>query len=686
MDSSLKPPVAARKPRSVEVHGVALSDPYAWLRDREDPRVLEYLREENAYTERVLEPVRELRERLYREMVGRIQETDSSVPVPLDDYYYYHRTEQGRQYPIHCRKRGSLEADEEVILDPNQLAVGRHYLHLGALRVSPDHRLLAYSADRDGGEQYTLRIKDLEQGRLLEERVEGTYGPVAWAADNRTLFYCLLDASHRPYRLMRHRLGEPPERDVLVWEEQDDAYFVSVRQTRSRRFLLLELESNASSEVRYLDADDPEGAFRVIEPRRPKVEYSVDHRHEHFYLLTNDEALEFRLVRTPVARPGRDRWEEVVGHRKEVQLAGALLFEEYLVVLEREGGLRRLRVHDFASGGWRSIDFGEEPHTVRPGDNPEFGTRTLRLAHSSLSSSESVFDCDMSSGRLQLRKREPVLGGFDPRNYASKRMFVEAADGARIPVSLVFRAGAARERGSPLLLIAYGAYGFSLEPAFSRERLSLLDRGATVAIAHVRGGGEMGRRWYESGKLEFKENTFDDVIACAEHLKREGFGPLALLGGSAGGLMVGAVINRRPELFDSAVARVPFVDLLNTMLDPSLPLTVIEYEEWGDPRQPEAFRRMHRYSPYDNVRPQRYPSMLVTAGLNDPRVAYWEPAKWVARLREVARGDGRLLLHTHLGAGHAGASGRYDRLREIALIYAFLLERFGLAESPPLVS
>lgn len=676
-----RPPRARRKPHSRRVHGVQLRDNYHWLREKGNPEVHRHLKAENAFTRRALQPVAQLREKLFQEMVARIQETDASVPYRKGPYYYYHRSEAGRQYPIYCRKRESLTAPEEVILDLNQPAVGRDYLNLGLLRVSPSHSLLAYSIDVTGSEEYTVFIKDLSSGLLLDDRITGAYDSLEWGGDDQTLFYNRLDPYHRPFQLLRHRVGMPGAEDVLVFQEDDEAFFLSLSKTRSRTFLLLTLESNSSSEVHYLDARDVEADFRVIQPRRPGVEYSVDHRHDFFYLTTNDQAREFRLVKTPIdPRVGRRR-EEVMPHDGSVYLEEVVLFETHMAVFQREGGFRRLRLYDFREKKWQRVEFEEEVHTLSPEKNPEFRTDNLRLVYSSLTTPESVYDCDLASGRLELLKREPVRGGFSPEQYESRRIHALAPDGVEIPISMVYRRGAEHQNGAPLLLYGYGAYGISIEPSFNLQRLSLLDRGVTFAIAHVRGGEELGRRWYEDGKLLHKENTFHDFIACAETLIDRSYTTpdrLAVMGGSAGGLLMGVAANRRPDLFRAVVARVPFVDVVNTMLDPSLPLTVTEYDEWGDPRKEEYFKKILAYSPYDNVRAQPYPAMLVTAGLNDPRVSYWEPAKWIAKLRELGTGDRLQLLHIDLESGHAGASGRYEKLKETAMIYAFLLDQLGV--------
>lgn len=680
-DGSPLPPVARVAPETTALHGHTLVDPYPWLRRRDDPEVRSYLEAENRYTEAMMASTEGLQEELYGEILGRIRETDLSAPYLLDGFYYYTRTEEGRQYPIYCRKRGSLEAAEEVLLDVNELAAGESYLQIADVEVSPDGRLLAFLYDTDGSERFTLRVKDLTSGELLPDRVTGASWQLAWGNDNRTLFYLTTDATHRPDKLFRHRLGADPAGDELVYQELDEAFYMSIDKSRSQRYLLLGLYSITTGEVRFLDADRPGGDFTLLAPRRQGVEYTVDHHGRHFYVRTNDGATHFKLMRAPVDDLAPERWQEVLPHRPEATLTGVDLFAGHLVVYERRGGLLRIRIRDLASGEEQEVGFPEEVYAVWPGRNPEFDSRLLRFRYTSLVTPPSIFDYDMAEGTRELKKQTEVLGGYDPSLYTTERTFATAPDGTPVPISLVYRAGLARDGSSPCLLYGYGAYGYSMEPTFSAARLSLLDRGFVYAIAHVRGGGEMGESWREAGKLLAKKNSFTDFIAAAEHLVAAGYTAperLAIMGGSAGGLLVGAVVNQRPELFAAAVAQVPFVDLVNTMLDPTLPLTVTEREEWGDPREPAAFEYMLSYSPYDNLASREYPALLVTAGLNDPRVSYWEPAKWVARLRATVTNHREILLKTRMGAGHGGASGRYDALREVAFEYAFLLRALGV--------
>jgi oligopeptidase B len=683
LNMKVEPPVAKKVPHTEVQQGVEVEDPYFWLRDdeRSDAEVLAYLEAENEYTEAVMKPTEAFQQTLYDEMLSRIKETDLSVPVRFGDYFYYERTEEGEQYRYHCRKKGSLDAEEEVILDENALAEGHDYFRVGAFAVSPDHNLLAFSVDYDGGEEYTVLFKNLATGEMLPDEIPGTYYSLEWAADNRTVFYNTLDSAHRPYRLYRHVLGGDPAQDQLVYQEDDESYFLGLYKTNSKQYLMLYLRSQVTSEVRYLRADKPAGSFKLVHPRQHKMEYTVEHWGDKFYIVTNDEAINFKVVEAPASAPGKANWKDVIPHRDDVKIDGIVLFSSHMVVALREEGLRGMRVIDLPGWTGHKVEFPEPVYTVRGGDNPEFETTNFRLVYQSLVTPESVFDYDMVSRERELMKQEEVLGGYDPALYAQERLFAPAPDGTPVPVSIVYRRGMQRDGDNPTLLYGYGAYGYSSEPRFDSSRLSLLDRGFIFAIAHVRGGGEMGRPWYEDGKLLNKRNTFNDFIACAEYLVAEKYTSserLAILGGSAGGLLIGAVVNLRPELFQAAVAKVPFVDVINTMLDPTIPLTVIEWEEWGDPREKTFYDYMRSYSPYDNVRAKEYPDLLITSGLNDPRVAYWEPAKWTARLRETKTGDSVLLLKTNMGAGHGGASGRYDALKERALDYAFVINRVGV--------
>ena len=680
-DEALVPPIARVERRVHTLHGETRTDEYFWLRDRSDPAVIAYLEAENRYTGAVMRHTEALQEQVYQEMRGRIKETDLSVPERVDDYFYYTRTEAGGQYPILCRRRGSLDALEEVLLDQNPLAANHAYFKIGVSEVSPDHRLLAYSVDTSGAEEFTLYVKDLTTGRLLAESIGNTSVGVTWANDSRTLFYTLLDHARRPGRLFRHTVGTSPTTDVLVYFEPDESFYLDINRTRSRRYLLLDIASHSTSEVRFLDANEPEGVFRVVQPREFGVEYSVEHHDERFFITTNDSAPNFRLVQAPVASPSKANWSPVLPYRPDIKLDETDAFRSHLVIYERQAGLRQIRVMNLVSGEEHLVPFPEPVYTLRAHENPEFETTLLRFTYTSLVTPNSVVEWDMADRSWIVRKQTEVLGGYDPSLYRSERVFATAPDGERVPISLVYRAPLQLNGERPLLLNGYGAYGLSYDPSFSSNTLSLLDRGFVAAIAHVRGGEELGRPWYEGGKLLNKRSTFTDFIASAEHLVAAGYTSsdrLVINGGSAGGLLMGAVTNLRPDLFRIVLADVPFVDVVNTMLDASLPLTVIEYDEWGNPNDRTAYDYIRSYSPYDNIEAKDYPDMLVTAGLNDPRVAYWEPAKWTARLRATKTNGSRLLLRTNMGAGHGGASGRYDFLREIAFKYAFVLDVLGL--------
>jgi oligopeptidase B len=689
LDPRPTPPVARREPKTTTRHGTDVVDPYHWMRDdtRKDEAVLTHLREENRYTDCVTAPIAGHVESLFKEMVARIKEDDQTAPVRWGAFWYYSRTEKGKQYRIFCRRRDGEngDADEQIFLDSNREAEGKEYFRLGAVSVSPDHRLLAWAADTNGGEIYTIRVRDLETGENLPDTIEGAHASVEWAADNRTLFYTALDKAHRPYRVHRHELGDTNE-DPVVFEEPDEAFFLGLHKTRSGRFVMLHLGSHDTNESHYLEADNPTAAFRVIDPRRKGIEYSVDHRGDRFLIHTNEDAVNFRLLEAPIADPRRANWREVIPHRQEIQLEQVEPFRDHLAVVERRDGLRRLRIFSMPGYEAHDIEFDEAAYTVTVSQNPEYGTDTLRFVYESLVTPETTIDYDMNARTREVRRVEEVLGGYDPGEYTTERIQATAPDGTAVPISLVRRKGLRRSGSAPLLLYGYGAYGSThTDPGFHSIRLSLIDRGFVYAVAHVRGGGDLGRPWYDAGKLDKKSNTFSDFIACAEHLIEAGYtspAKLSIRGGSAGGLLVGAVVNMRPDLFRAAIAKVPFVDVMNTMLDPTLPLTVIEYDEWGNPNEKEAYDRMRSYSPYDNVAAQAYPNLLVTGGLNDPRVSYWEPAKWVARIREMQTGDNVVLLKTDLGAGHGGPSGRYDSIREMALEYAFLIERSGAEFRP----
>ena len=680
-----RPPVAPPRPQILVAHGDDRLDEWYWLADKSNPEVVAHLQAENDHTRLALEHTEGTQKLIFDEMVSRILETDASVPAPKGAWSYYTRTVEGLQYPIICRRPNDDAGEEQVILDQNVLAKGHEYFEVANHSVSPDASLLAYATDDDGSERYTLHIRDLRTGEDLADEVDGTYYGLAWAADNRTVFYTRVDDAMRPYQLWRHTVGTPTASDTLVYQEDDERFYLGVHLTLSGRYVLLCLASKVTTEVWYLAADDPSGEFRVVEPRKQGLEYEVDHHAggadgDRFFIVTNAGGAEnFKLVEAPVHEPGRSRWTEVVAHRQEVKLDGIEVFSDHLVLFERTEGLSRLSVRSIADGATHVIEQPEPVYTVYPESNLEFDTATFRFGYSSLVTPPSVYDYDLDTRHRELKKRQPVLGGYEPDDYETLRLWATAPDGVKVPISVVHRRGLVLDGTSPTLLYGYGSYEQSIDPAFSSLRLSLLERGFVYAIAHVRGGGEMGRHWYEDGKFLRKKNTFSDFVACAEHLVAQGYTSperLAMRGGSAGGLLMGAVANLRPELFRAVVAAVPFVDVLTTILDDSLPLTVMEWEEWGNPKtDPEFYAYIKSYSPYDNVRVAAYPAMLVLAGLNDPRVSYWEPAKWVQRLRQRgAAAGGPVLLKTEMDGGHMGPSGRYDAWKEEALITAFLLD------------
>jgi oligopeptidase B len=678
---SITPPIAKIVPKADTLFGDVRIDNYFWLRDRANPEVMKYLEAENGYTEAMMKQTEEFQERLYKELLGRIKETDFSVPEKIDDYYYYARTEEGKQYPIYCRKKGSLEALEEILLDQNALAAGHNYLGIGVFKVSPNHQLLAFSVDTNGSEAFTLYVKDLNTGKLLGDEIPNTSYSAVWANDNKTIFYSILDEAKRPYKVYRHTLGTNPSEDALVYHEKDQAYEVSLGKTKNKEYLLMNLESETTSEVRYLKADHPTEDFKVVQPRQHEMEYSIEHHGDKFFIVTNDNAKNFKLMEAPVEDPSKKNWKEVIPHRDSVKIDGIDVFKNHLVVYERERGLKKIRIVNMTNNEVHYVDFPEPVYTFWQSGNPDFNTNLLRFNYTSLVTPRSVFDYNMDTKTRELKKQEEVLGGYDPSQYQSERIFAKAEDGTMIPISLVYKKGMARDGNNPLFLYGYGSYGLSSDPNFSSTRLSLLDRGFIYAIAHVRGGGEMGRYWYDDGKLLHKKNTFTDFIACAEHLIAEKYtssDKLVISGASAGGLLIGAVTNMRPDLFKVVVAEVPFVDVLNTMLDPSLPLTVVEYEEWGNPNDKEYYYYIKSYSPYDNVVAKNYPNMLITAGLNDPRVSYWEPAKWTAKLRAKRTDQNLLLLKTKMESGHFGATGRYDYLKDVAFEYAFIFDVLGI--------
>ncbi|MDQ1430761.1 MAG: oligopeptidase [Actinomycetota bacterium] len=701
-------PLAPARPTSLRHDGDVRIDPWFWLRERDDPEVLAYLEAENAYTRDALSHLAPLRTRLFDEIVGRVQETDASAPIRLAPYEYFSRTIEGQQYGVHCRRPAGGGAlpdplaapgttpGETVILDENELADGHDYFAVGDLTISPDQNLAAFSTDINGGERYELRFRtcptpDGDPGIELDDVVPDVYYGVAWANDNTTVFYTRPDDAMRPWQIWRHALGTPTTEDVLVFQEDDDRFYVGVDRTRSGRFVVIASSSKVTSEVWLVDADDPTTAPTIVEPRVQGHEYHVEHHvgpgGDRLFVLSNaDGAENFALLTTPVASPGRASWTEVLPHRDDVRLDDVDAFAEFLVVSERAEAVERLRVLRLGPNGAvvedHVLDMPDEVYSAWLGGNLEYDAATLRYQYTSLVMPTSAYDYDPRAHTSTLVKRQPVVG-YDPEQYESRRAWATATDGTRIPISIVYRRDLRGGGPSPMLLYGYGSYEVSIDPTFSAARVSLLDRGVVFAIAHVRGGGELGRRWYDDGKLLRKTNTFTDFVACAEHLVAEGWTSpdrLAARGGSAGGLLMGAVANLRPDLFRAIVAEVPFVDCLTTILDETLPLTITEWEEWGDPvHDPDVYALMKSYSPYDNVAAVPYPAFLVTGGLNDPRVQYWEPAKWVAKLRVTKTDDRLLVLKMEMGAGHSGPSGRYDAWRDEAFVLAFLLDQLGVA-------
>ena len=703
--TKLTPPVARKDPHTLSLHGHVLQDDYGWLREKESPETLEYLAAENAYTAAVMEPLQPPIDTLYAEMLSHIQQTDVSVPYREGRFDYYARTVEGEQYPIYCRvpaEAGSASrslppaegfADEEVLLNVNRLAEGQAFMSIGASVVSDDGNWLAYTTDNTGFRQYTLHVKNLVTGETLGSLAERV-GSVTWAADDRTLFYSVEDEeTKRPYEIVRRVLDEDGRSfsaGDAVWEDEDERFNVGVGRTRDGQFLIVEAASHTTSEQWFLAATDPTGELRCIEPRRDNIEYSADHRDGEFFIRVNDKGRNFRLVAAKVEQCGREHWQEILPHRDDAMLEDVDLFRNFFVACERFQGLPRLRIHDLTGQGSlaeqagqtpREISFPEPTYTATPGTNREFDVKSYRYGYTSLVTPGSVFQYELATSESTLLKQLEVPGGFDRSLYASERIVATASDGVRVPISLVYRRDSFERGRNPVYVYAYGSYGYSLPIGFNSNRLSLLDRGVVLAYAHIRGGGEMGKPWHDAGRMMEKLNTFTDFISATEHLVAAGYGAkdrVGIEGGSAGGLLMGAVANMRPDLFRLVLSHVPFVDVMNTMLDASLPLTVAEYEEWGNPNEDAAFQYMLAYSPYDNVVAKEYPAMLVKTSLHDSQVMYWEPAKYVAKLRSLKTDNNLLLLHTNMQAGHGGASGRYDYLKEIAFDYAFLLWQLGV--------
>jgi oligopeptidase B len=676
--------MAEKIPTRLEKHGHVRIDDYYWLRERDNPEVIKYLTEENAYAAREMAPTRTFEERLFEEITSRIKQTDMSVPYRRDDYYYYTRYEPGKEYPIYARKRDSMHQPEEIMLDANELAAGHAFLSIGGSALSSGQDLLAYAVDTQGRRIHTAYVKNLTTGEVFSDVLPNVTENLVWASDNRTLFYGKQDdTTLRQFQIYRHVVGTDPAEDRLVYQEDDETFVAYVFKTKSKQFLMIVSAHTSSQEYRYLPADLPSGEFKIFQPRQAEHEYHVEHFQDRFIIRTNDQAKNFRLMWTPLDRTARAHWKEIIAHRDDVYLGDFELFRDHLVVEERARGLTQIRVIPWSGEPGHDLEFDEPSYRANLNVNLQFETNTLRFEYTSMKTPLSIYDYDMTTRRKTLLKREAVLGAFDAENYVTERLYAPATDGTLIPMSLLYRKETVKNGANPLLLYGYGAYGLSIDASFSSPRLSLVDRGFIYAIAHVRGGQELGRSWYEDGKLLKKKNTFTDFIACAEFLIAEKFtmpGKLFAMGRSAGGLLMGAISNMRPELFKGIVADVPFVDVVSTMLDASIPLTTGEYDEWGDPNAKEFYDYMLSYSPYDHVEKKAYPAMLVTGGLHDSQVQYWEPAKWVAKLRELKTDDHRLLLKTNMEAGHGGTSGRFRRHRETAFSYVFLLDLAGIRE------
>jgi len=677
------PPVAKKVAHVSEVNGHKMVDDYFWLRDKPNPEVRTYLEAENVYTDAVMKPTEPFQRKLYSEMLGRIKETDVEVPYKEGDYFYYVRTEVGKQYPIRCRRKGNMDAPEEVLLDVNELAKGQAFMTVAAFAVSPDGNQLAYSYDNTGFRQFTLAVKDLRTGKTLTDHAERV-GSVVWASDNKTIFYTQEDAvSKRQYRLYRHPAGTA-ETDPVVYEEKDERFEVEAGKTRSQAYIFLMCASHTTSEARYIPADQPTAEFKVMEPRKQGVEYYPDHNGESFYIRVNDTGRNFRLVKAPVGNPGSSNWKEVVAQDPKVMLDDTDFFKNYYVLYERENGLPQIRVSDLRSGQSRRIEFPEPAYAAYSYVNKVYDTTEFRYGYQSPITPASVFAYDMEKGTSALLKQKEVPGGYDRTKYQVEQIYAPAADGVKVPISVVHLKGAKLDGKGPLYLYGYGSYGISIDMFFNSNIFSMVDRGVVTAVAHIRGGGEMGKSWHDAGRMMNKRTTFTDFIASAEYLVEHGYGSkdrLVIEGRSAGGLLMGAVLNMRPDLFKAALVGVPFVDVMNTMLDETLPLTVGEFEEWGNPKEKAAFDYMITYSPYDNVQAKAYPDMLVKTSFNDSQVMYWEPAKYVAKMRAMRTDHNTLILKTNLSpAGHGGASGRYDRLHEAAFDYAYILREMGIAD------
>ena len=690
MNNTLTPPKAVIHPHEMTIHGHTRIDNYYWLNERENPEVLAYLEAENQYADACLKHTVPLQEQLFKEIIGRIKQDDNSVPIKIRDYYHYTHYEEGKEYPIFCRKHLSLDAPEEILLDGNVLAEGHAFFEIGELALSEDDKLLAYSVDTVSRRIYTVYVKDLETGELVGEPIPSTSGNVVWASDNKTLFYGVKDETLRPCKIMRHHLGTASAADVLVYEETDETFVCYISKTKSRKYLIINSDSTLSSECRILESDQPMNEFRVFQERQPDMLYGIDHYKEHFYIQTNaNGAKNYKIMRTPVEETEMTHWMEVIAHREKVMIESFTIFSKFFVIEERENGLVKIRVRSWDGSTDYYLDFGEPAYTAGVGANPDFDAVTLRYAYNSMTTPSSVYEWDMEHRTKTLLKRQEIVGGYNPEEYVTERLMAPSHDGVLVPISIVYKKNVDTAVPEPvegplirpLVLYGYGSYGSSMDAYFSVARLSLLNRGFVWAIAHIRGGEEMGRQWYDDGKMLSKKNTFLDFIACAEYLINKGYTApqkMFAMGGSAGGLLVGAVTNMRPDLWKGVIAQVPFVDVVTTMLDESIPLTTGEYDEWGNPNEKQYYDYMLSYSPYDNVEAKDYPAMLITTGLHDSQVQYWEPAKWAAKLRALKTDKNPLYLKTEMDYGHGGASGRFEGYKEVALEYAFMLDELGM--------
>lgn len=689
MNKSKHAPAAPKKPHTLSRHGITRIDDYYWMRDKNNPETIQYLNAETEYLEEVMQHTKPLQERLFSEMKGRIQETDSTVPEKRGGYFHYERHEQGKQYPIFCRKKGSLDALEEILLDQNALAEGKPFCSISGFETSLDGTKLAYLADFEGNEVYTLYFKDLINGEYYPETIDNVLGSayermgIEWANDNKTIFYITLDTTLRPDKLFRHTVGTDPKDDVLIFEEKDEQYFLSCDKTLDGKFIMTHHVSTNTREIRFIDANNPTSEPRVLQPRIEGLEYSASHHKGKFFIVHNDNAKNFKVSIVSADSPGKENWKDIIPHRNDALVDHIDTFENFIVAHERTNGLRQIRISD-ADGvsNVRYVEFPEASYNVHPEGNTEFNTNLLRLKYSSLITPNTIVDVHMDTGKWEVKKVDDIPSGFDASNYMLERIHATAPDGTKVPMTIAYRKDMQKKDGTnPALMYGYGSYGATIDPYFDSNRFSLIDRGFVYAIAHIRGGYDMGRDWYDQGKMEHKRNTFTDFIACGEHLIREGYAAkdkLAIQGGSAGGLLVGASMTMRPDLFKAVIAKVPFMDVVTTMEDPTIPLTTQEYTQWGNPADKKMFEYMLSYSPYDNLRATNYPNLLVTTGLNDPRVAFWEPAKFTAKLRELKTDDNLVIFYINYESGHAGSSGRFDYIKEIALDYAFLMDRLGV--------